>query len=129
LEAFDGKLLRWNEELDKIFRNITVLWHAPKIGCAMSHLSVWKRIASSNCKLCLVLEDDALFSDRWIDMWNQEYYPELPQNKFVRTCLPTFSLIFTQIVSFPFVHIYSILSRDFDYYFLEYLKMNCLCII
>ena len=82
LEAFDGKLLRWNEELDKIFRDNTVLWHAPEIGCAMSHLSVWKRIASSNCKLCLVLEDDALFSDGWIDTWNHEYYPDLPQNKF-----------------------------------------------
>jgi GR25 family glycosyltransferase involved in LPS biosynthesis len=82
LDAFDGKLLRWHEELDKIFRNNKFGSHASQIGCPMSHLSVWQRIASSNCKLCLVLEDDALFSDRWIDTWNHEYYPELPQSMF-----------------------------------------------
>lgn len=44
------------------------------IGCALSHLDVWKRIASSSKTddLFLILEDDVFFQKDWISLLNED---------------------------------------------------------
>ncbi len=49
---------------------------------ALNHLNVWRHIAQTNNELHLVLEDEAIFVDNWIEKWNSEYFPDLPSDAF-----------------------------------------------
>ena len=81
-EAFDGKTLTWNDDIQRLFHSNRYGSSRGIIGCALSHYSLWKHIASTNGELHLVLEDDAEFVGGWIDKWNYEYYPSLPMDRF-----------------------------------------------
>jgi len=78
--AFDGKEIRWNPEIDRLFRANKFGSRAARIGCALSHLALYRHIASTENELHLILEDDALFEDRWIEKWNQQYSRVLPSD-------------------------------------------------
>jgi GR25 family glycosyltransferase involved in LPS biosynthesis len=43
------------------------------IGCAMSHINLWKIISNSNDKWHLILEDDAEFNDKTVHLINSLY--------------------------------------------------------
>jgi len=67
--AVDGKVLA-DKKLKKWGVTIDTSWEDPystrpitkgEIGCALSHYFVWKKIAKSNYKNVLILEDDANF--------------------------------------------------------------------
>ena len=80
--AIDSTALTWTDEIHRLFhRNRYGSSRGGIIGCALSHYSLWKHIASTNGELHLVLEDDAEFVEGWIDKWNYEYYPSLPKNR------------------------------------------------
>ncbi len=81
-EAVDGVTLTWNDEINRLFRNNQFGSSRGVIGCALSHYTLWKQIASTRGELHLILEDDALFVDDWIDKWNHKYYPSLPKDRF-----------------------------------------------
>jgi hypothetical protein len=48
-----------------------------QIGCAMSHYALWKSLENSPSDEFLILEDDALFCDNFIDKFNH-FYESLP---------------------------------------------------
>lgn len=79
-EAIDGKSLSWNPELERIFKNNRYGSANGVVGCAMSHYSLWKHIATTKNQLHLILEDDAIFKQGWLKKWNREYAPDLPRN-------------------------------------------------
>jgi hypothetical protein len=57
---------------------------ASRIGCALSHLALYRHIASTTNETYLILEDDAPFLRQdWVDVWNKEYYPLLPKDTYV----------------------------------------------
>lgn len=57
-----------NEFSDETFLKNAFRWQRPlkktEVGCFLSHLQVWERIAASSTP-AVVLEDDVILSDRW----------------------------------------------------------------
>lgn len=65
ISAVDGRLLPMTQKLYDMFQHNTFQWKKSVIGCWLSHLSVWTKIAMS-CKegFTLVLEDDVRFINK-----------------------------------------------------------------
>lgn len=79
--AIDGRNLTWNNEINSLFINNKFLSRASRIGCAMSHLTLYRHIANTTNERYIIFEDDAYFADKnWINKWNAEYYPNLPSD-------------------------------------------------
>ena len=58
---------------------------AGRIGCALSHYTLYQHIANASTPgLHLVLEDDAEFIEDWMRVWNEDVYPNLPTDAFVQ---------------------------------------------
>jgi hypothetical protein len=53
------------------------------MGCALSHFTLWHHIARTNDQQHLILEDDAMFIEDFVDTWNSKYYYGFPLNSFV----------------------------------------------
>lgn len=66
--AIDGKILQMNQEIEKIFNipdnfvgkrwQITHEWKIGVLGCALSHITLWKQLLKSNKDIYIILEDD-----------------------------------------------------------------------
>ena len=80
----DGRNLTWNDEIDRLFKNNRYNSSATRIGCALSHYTLYRHIAATNNELHLVLEDDSQFIDDWIDVWNDDMFPRLPKHACAR---------------------------------------------
>jgi len=66
-DAVDGRT-----DLEDIRFNIYSKWHEPtykinmtngEIGCALSHLNIWKKIVDENIESAIILEDDFIVND------------------------------------------------------------------
>jgi GR25 family glycosyltransferase involved in LPS biosynthesis len=68
VSAVDGSLLTPTPELLRLFRENTFGLRRGVVGCALSHLGVWREIADGAAPGCLVLEDDARLCDGF---WGQ----------------------------------------------------------
>ena len=64
----NGKTLTMNSEIYHMFERNEFQWKKSIIGCNLSHISVWKRVAESGT-MALVLEDDVRFHNGWLSMW------------------------------------------------------------
>ncbi len=82
-EAVDGRTLSWTPQIARIFENNKFKSRASEIGCGLSHLQLWRHIASRKRGLHLILEDDAIFAPNWVKKWNKQYFPLLPHDVFV----------------------------------------------
>jgi len=49
------------------------------LGCALSHINIWKKIIKNNLNRTLILEDDFIFKDNFLDKFNK-YIKEAPDN-------------------------------------------------
>lgn len=68
--AVDGRTLRLTPQLAQLFRDNDFRWKKSVMGCALSHLSLWERMArEGRAKRILVLEDDVRFVDGWQERW------------------------------------------------------------
>ena len=68
--ATNGKTLKMTEFIYQLFARNEFQWKKSIIGCNMSHIGVWDRIASSPSEgWHLVLEDDVRFVAGWRDVW------------------------------------------------------------
>lgn len=79
ISAVDGKTLG-SEEIKQMTtamcaRGCTL----SSIGCAMSHINVWKQIIRENLTSALVLEDDAIFSNNFEQRFKQSW-AKVPNN-------------------------------------------------
>ncbi len=62
VRAVDGMELAMTTDLEHLFRNNDFHFRRGMIGCALTHLEIWREVARSN-ELTLVLEDDVTFID------------------------------------------------------------------
>ena len=76
--ATDVTDIAWSSEMQSVFGDIHVA------GLALSHYQVIKHIATTKKQLHLILEDNAVFAEKWIDKWNQ-MQPLVPKDTCV-TC-------------------------------------------
>ncbi len=69
-DAIDGNTLT-QAELDKVYAEKNTIsaigrrLSRGEIGCALSHLSVYKQMLSENIKIMIILEDDAILSPKF----------------------------------------------------------------
>lgn len=78
--AIDGRALSMNAEIETLFARNDFHYRRNIIGCSLSHLALWRRIASDDYpyERTAIFEDDAWFSQRFLGLWNDEMAPRLP---------------------------------------------------
>lgn len=79
ISAINGRELKLTETIYKLFERNEFGWKKSVMGCALSHLEIWKRIAQQKEDgYYLVLEDDVRFQKNW---WvqQQEYVKHIPE--------------------------------------------------
>ena len=78
VSGVNGKTLEMNPFIFNLFNQNEFQWKKSIIGCNLSHISVWNRIASAEKEgYYLVLEDDVRFQKGWIDTW-RAYQSAIP---------------------------------------------------
>lgn len=72
LPAVDGKQLALTPELAQCFRDNDFKWKKAVMGCALSHLTLWEKLANDSvAKSYLIMEDDVNFNAGWLQAWNR----------------------------------------------------------
>ena len=81
ISAVEGKKLQLTPQIARLFRPHDFLWKKAIMGCALSHLGLWWRLANEKpeIKSYLILEDDAKLSPDWEARWAQAA-PHVPEN-------------------------------------------------
>lgn len=67
----NGKTLKMNDFIFKLFDKNQFQWKKSVIGCNLSHITTWSKILSSTGKYFLVLEDDVRFVKGWRNTWKK----------------------------------------------------------
>ena len=68
--AMDGRSLQLTPQIVHCFRNNDFKWKKSVMGCALSHLGVWEKLANDPlAKSYLILEDDVVLENRWLLRW------------------------------------------------------------
>ena len=68
--AVDGKNITLSEKIVDCFRNNTFGWKKSIMGCTLSHLGIWEKLANdTRSENYLVLEDDVKFQAGWEQKW------------------------------------------------------------
>jgi hypothetical protein len=77
-QAIDGIGLTLTPEVRHLFRDNDFLYRRGMVGCALSHLSLWKEVASGTGAASLVFEDDARlspdFNGQMVEVCGQLYH-------------------------------------------------------
>jgi GR25 family glycosyltransferase involved in LPS biosynthesis len=110
ISAVNGKNLKLNTFIYKIFKDNKFFWKKSVIGCFLSHLTTWTKLLNEPGDKFLILEDDVRFDKEWISTWNKaaEHIPKdaellyfggvLPPNKGVlSSCLEEVNQYWSQI--------------------------------
>lgn len=71
IPAINGKTLKLNNLIYKIFKNNKFFWKKSVIGCFLSHITTWTKIINEPGENFLILEDDVRFDKEWITTWNR----------------------------------------------------------
>jgi len=68
--ATDGRTLSLTSELAHLFRNNDFKWKKAVMGCALSHLGLWEKLANDPlAKSYLIMEDDVVLDKQWLMKW------------------------------------------------------------
>ena len=70
IEAVDGSQLSYTDIMRET-RPLTYALSCGEVGCALSHINIYRRITSESIPLALVLEDDALIDDRTVEVMEE----------------------------------------------------------
>jgi GR25 family glycosyltransferase involved in LPS biosynthesis len=72
-EAYDGCALTLTPAMKRLFINNDFHWKKPVLGCALSHLKLWKKLAEDEDEIdnYLIMEDDVKFQPGWQDIWEK----------------------------------------------------------
>jgi GR25 family glycosyltransferase involved in LPS biosynthesis len=65
--AVDGTTIQMTDDLRLLFRNNDFADRRGNIGCALSHLRLWREIADGSSAACLIFEDDAQVEPGFVD--------------------------------------------------------------
>jgi GR25 family glycosyltransferase involved in LPS biosynthesis len=72
VSGVNGKTLTMDATIFRLFQENEFQWKKSIIGCNLSHISVWKKIAEAKKDgWYLVLEDDVRFQSNWINEWRK----------------------------------------------------------
>lgn len=77
-EAFDGRELKWNDNLQRLFGNNRFQSRRGLVGQALSHFFLWRHIAQTSDQYHLIMEDDAVLEPGFIERWNGQYHHAFP---------------------------------------------------
>ena len=82
--ALDSSALELGNKLKQSFPTSYLSLTKPEMACSLSHYSLWKQLvmdkAASNY---LILEDDAVFLDGFVDRWNNEFSRFIPDDYYL----------------------------------------------
>lgn len=68
--AVDGKTLTLTPEIAACFRDNDFNWKKAIMGCALSHLRLWEKLANdSQATSYLIMEDDVKLQPDWLEKW------------------------------------------------------------
>jgi len=68
--AVDGRTLPLTDALRHCFRNNDFKWKKSVMGCALSHLTLWEKLANDKqLTSYLIMEDDVKFQSDWQAQW------------------------------------------------------------
>lgn len=70
VEAVDGSKLS-HSEIMRETRPLNYALRCGEVGCALSHINLYRKIASEGIPLALILEDDALIDSNTVDALNE----------------------------------------------------------
>ena len=80
ISGVNGKTLAMSPFIFNLFEKNEFQWKKSIIGCNLSHISVWSKIAvETSGDYFLVLEDDVRFQKGWMEQWN-EYVKHIPSD-------------------------------------------------
>jgi GR25 family glycosyltransferase involved in LPS biosynthesis len=99
--ATDGKSITLTPELTHLFRNNDFNWKKAVMGCALSHMRLWEKLANDKvAKRYLILEDDVKFGDKWLVQWMQsvKHIPEDADVIYLGGILPPNKAAFPQAI-------------------------------
>ncbi len=69
-KATDGRKLTMTTDLARLFRDNDFRWKKSVMGCAISHMGLWEKLANDPvAKSYLIMEDDVRFSQDWLSKW------------------------------------------------------------
>ena len=90
VSGINGKTLQMNKMIYDLFKNNQFQWKKSIIGCNLSHISVWNKIANEIGQYFLIIEDDVRFKKDWIRTWNTyaKYIPEDADMLYLGGVLP-----------------------------------------
>ena len=73
LSAFEGSKLKLGPKVARLFAPHDFKWKKSVMGCALSHLEVWMKLADERPEInsYLILEDDARLQPDWRDRWEK----------------------------------------------------------
>lgn len=69
-KATDGRKLGMTADLARLFRDNDFKWKKSVMGCAISHMGLWEKLANDKlAKSYLIMEDDVRFREDWYAKW------------------------------------------------------------
>ena len=79
--AVEGRSLQLTPALARLFRPHDFMWKKAIMGCALSHLSLWWKLANDHTDIdtYLILEDDVKLKPEWEGRWKAAQ-PHLPED-------------------------------------------------
>lgn len=81
ISAVDAKEVKLNDEIKKLFPKTWSSRSKAEICCALSHYKLWKKLVrDKNAVNYLILEDDAVFKDGFVNFWNQVFCKQMPDD-------------------------------------------------
>lgn len=79
--AIDSKTLKLDDNINAFFSGFLNKLTKSEISCALSHYKLWKRLTlDKGADNYLILEDDVVFKDGFVDFWNQVFSKHIPKN-------------------------------------------------
>uniref|UniRef100_A0A6C0D7M6 Uncharacterized protein n=1 Tax=viral metagenome TaxID=1070528 RepID=A0A6C0D7M6_9ZZZZ len=80
-EAYEGRKIQMTKALARLFKPHDFMWKKAIMGCALSHLNLWFKLATDKPEInsYLILEDDVKFKTTWQKIW-AEAAPHIPEN-------------------------------------------------
>jgi GR25 family glycosyltransferase involved in LPS biosynthesis len=71
MPAFEGTKLKLTPKLARLFAPHDFAWKKPVMGCALSHLAMWCKLAGDkeDIQSYLIMEDDAVLKGEWKKAW------------------------------------------------------------
>lgn len=70
VEAVDGSLLSYTDIM-RVTRPLNYALSCGEVGCALSHIGIYRKIVAKNIPFALILEDDARIDSKTVDTLNE----------------------------------------------------------